>query len=121
MMRDNVSRPYWSVPSQCSAVGPRRRAGGSSATGSYGATHGANTAANVAMTMIAAPTPPAPRNIVNQTDGLAARTESADDVRVAAPSAIAHPRIDEPVDDVDEQVHDDERAGDEQHGPLYDG
>src|SRR5690554_521259 len=113
-MRERVSRPYWSVPNQCSVVGPSKRAGGSSATGSLGATQGAKVAASATTRTTSPPTAPAPDSVARTVRQLAcpprraARSRSAAWV-APAPSAIAHPWVYDRVEDIDEQVHQHER------------
>jgi len=56
--RENMSRPRWSVPSQCAAEGPAKRFITSSRSGSCVATQGANTAAPITASTSANPTAP---------------------------------------------------------------
>ena len=50
MMRESMSRPSSSVPSQCAAEGPERRSGRLIAAGSWGAIQGAKMASTVKIT-----------------------------------------------------------------------
>src|SRR5690625_4344291 len=104
MIRLYVSRPKWSVPSQCSASGGCRRLRRLCAFGSWVRSSAANTAARIMMPGRAAQT---------SVRRLRTKRRIAVEVRrgeggAAAASAIAHPelRIEVGVKDVNEQVDD---------------
>src|SRR5262245_20683276 len=133
-MRASKSRPTWSVPSRCSAVPCSIHAGGdsrcrmSTVSGSYGAINGAK----IAVAMMSRSTPAAPtpqrsrarrRHVAWRTVAGAppAATTSVSSIRVGVLLAAAggpDPRIDEPDDQIDHEVHPDDQECQEHHGAL---
>src|SRR5690606_2739253 len=119
-----MSRPNSSVPNQCSAEGGRRRALRSCATGSYGASTGASTATATRHATSTRPTT-APRLRRKRLAAGDARMRRRGDAAVgpgaaaAGRSAIPHLRVQGRIREVDDQVHEYEQGGDEQHGALH--
>src|SRR5690625_5009806 len=104
MMRLYVSRPKWSVPSQCSLLGGCSRLRRSCLFGSWVLRRGANTAVMMMSSSITTP---------KSVRGLRQKRRRAFDVRRgdsgrAVASAIAHPqsRVEVSVEDVNEEVDD---------------
>src|SRR5262245_3788551 len=105
-----MSRPRWSEPSQCSRLGGARVWAAAVAIGSYVWSWSAKTAVRRIESMMAPPA--APRGFLRQKRASVvhalARTGCARSAAVApAPSglaAIAHPRVEHPVEHVDDEV-----------------
>src|SRR5688500_12724265 len=89
--RAKMSRPSSSGPNQCRPVGPSSRRASSCAAGSNGESQGPKTAANAAMTTMAAP------NLL-----------------------ISNSRVEHAVHKIREEVHGDVRHRDEQNASLHD-
>src|SRR5262245_12721262 len=87
--RAKVSRPSSSSPNQCVSEGPSRRLARSCTAGSNRAKAGPISAATIAMSTMVAPT-----------------------------LLIANARIDEPVEEIRQQIHPDVGDGNQQNAPL---
>src|ERR671931_50753 len=96
-----MSRPSWSVPSQCAAEGGSRRCPTDCVSGSYGARRGASSAhsANTAISAIATTLSGDARIGTRLAPG--ARRPAAD---ATATSATLQPRVEPVVGDVDDEV-----------------
>src|SRR3989338_262507 len=124
-----MSRPRWSAPSRCSSLGRARTEVESVAIGSWVWSALAKRAAN---TMTSITTPPAAprgflrakRSVTVQAPGRAGRapaTTSPASARATAGSgAIAHPRVEHPVEHVHREVGQHHDDGDEHHEVLDD-
>src|SRR5580698_6354801 len=113
--RDNSSRPRPSVPSQCAAENGARRASMSMSVGlAIGRTSAKIATANTRIIQANAIQNSGPNRRARQT-GAATATSS---LRASSSVAMADPRIEHGVEQVDDEVHDDEAGGDQQHGAL---
>src|SRR6266480_4346647 len=118
MSRERTSRPRWSVPRRCSALPPACHAGGRKrspsvpTSGLWGAMASARIATSATVTMIA----------VGMTGNPPVRSAAKRQARLrlwARLPFIADPRIDDGIEDVDDQVdHHDHRAAQE-HRRLH--
>src|SRR6185437_13699537 len=120
-----MSRPRWSEPSQWSAPGRARLWPASVAIGSWVCSWLANTAVN-RMTSIRKP-PIAPRGFLRQNRASTVHAPGRRRARAtpgtSTPSglvAIAHPRVEEAVEHVHEEVREDHHDRDEHHQVLHD-
>src|SRR6516225_2383902 len=114
--RESSSRPSPSVPSQCSAENGARRASISMSVGLGSGNMSAKTAA--ANTNTTQP-------IAAQNNGPSRRPRCAgcawtSSPRVSSSVAMANPGVEHCVERVDDEVHDDEACGDQQHHALQD-
>src|SRR5690625_553782 len=115
--RLNTERPYSSVPNQCSAEGGCRRLRRFCRSGGTSAMTGAKTATRMRTAMRMRPTMAMRLRKKRRTAGEPSRP--ADFSGMMWVSAIADPRVQQGVGQIDEQVHDDEHHRDEQHGALH--
>src|SRR5258706_643320 len=120
MTRESTSRPISSVPNQWAAVGALRTALQLVASGSYGAIHDAKIASATKKTTTASPTM-APRRRSNRrsarSPGESSRGRAMSAKAIAAMSG-AHPRIDQHVGHVREEVQHDVGGRREEHHAL---
>src|SRR5437016_1722339 len=121
-----MSRPRWSVPSQCSAFGRPSVYVASVAMGSCVCSHGASTAVTSMTSMMA---PPAAPNglrwtnrpsVVPHPGRVGAATTTRSTGTPSGLAAIAHARVEHAVEHVDEEVRQDHHDGDEHHEVLHD-
>src|SRR5689334_1087949 len=121
-----MSRPRWSEPSQCSALGRARLWAASVAIGSWVWSWLANTAVS-RITSMRKP-PMAPSGFLRQKRATTAHAPGRRSVRDTFPGtstpsglvAIAHPRVEEAVEHVHHQVREDHHDRDEHHQVLHD-
>src|SRR5215218_5245463 len=130
MTRLNTSRPASSVPSRYLSDGPCRRTTGSMNVGSWGARTGASRATSTNPRMITALTNATGfssrvRSQYQREDGempasgdRPRRTERAESVDAESVAAIANPRVEEDVEDVDQEIDQHVDASDRHHRPL---
>src|SRR5437667_2042962 len=121
-----MSRPRWSVPSQWAALGGASVAAASVEMGSYVWSWLAKTAVNAITTMMTPPAAPSgflrqkPRSPAH-IPALPGRTAGAGMAMAPAPlGAIAHPRVEHPVQHVHREVREDHDRGDEHDEALHD-
>src|SRR5689334_10806125 len=115
MRRESSSRPNPSVPSQCAAENDARRSSMSMSVGDGSGSRSANseTAKTSSIQLAAAQnTGPSRRFRVG-----GAATPSS---RPSSSVAMADPRVQNGVKHVDNEVHDDEARGHQQHHALHD-
>src|SRR5229473_8153531 len=110
-----MSRPSWSVPSQCSALGGARRASMSMSVGLWIGSMPASAAASPISTIQAT----AARNSAPTRRRWRAGETSAGSPSISS-TAMADPRIEHGVEHVDDEVHRHEANGDEQDHALQD-
>src|SRR5215475_5650779 len=110
-----MSRPSWSVPSQCSALGGARRASMSMSVGLGMGSAPAKMAPSPITTIQAMAT----RNSAPNRRCLRTGETSAVSPSISS-TAMANPRIEHGVEHVDDEVHDHEAGRDEQHDALQD-
>src|SRR5437867_7313613 len=120
-----MSRPRWSVPSQCSAFGRPSVYAASVAIGSCVCSHGASTAVTSMTTMMAPPAAPSglrrmKRPSVVPHPGRAGAPITTRSTGTPTGLAIAHARVEHAVEHVDEEVRQDHDDGDEHHEVLHD-
>src|SRR3989475_4720271 len=121
-----MSRPRWSVPSQCSALGGPSLCAAWVAIGSWVWSHGARTAVTSMTSMMAPPAAPSGLRRMNRPSvvphpgragALTSRRSTGASRRLAT---IAHARVEDAVEHVDEEVTEDHHDGDEHHEVLHD-
>src|SRR5438132_1650710 len=125
-----MSRPRWSVPSQCSSPGRASVAAASVAIGSWVASWSANTAVSTMITIKAPPAAPSgflrqKRRIVVRTlarRGIAGASTlpATTGVVAIALARVPHARVEPAVQQVDEQIRQDDDDRDEHHERLHD-
>src|SRR5467141_1445434 len=121
-----MSRPRWSVPSQCSALGRPSVYVASVAMGSCVCSHGASTAVTSMTSMMAPPAAPSGLRWMNRPSvvphpGRAGAPTTTRSTRTPTGlAAIAHARVEHAVEHVDEEVAEDHHDGDEHHEVLHD-
>src|SRR5512132_420215 len=121
-----MSRPRWSVPSQWAALGGASVAAASVEMGSYVWSWLAKTAVNAITTMMTPPAAPSGflRQKARSPDHIPALREGTAGTGTAmAPAplgAIAHPRVEHPVEHVHGQVRENHDRGDEHDEALHD-
>src|SRR2546426_5001551 len=116
MRRDSSSRPRPSVPSQCSAENGARFSSMSMSVGLGSGSTGAKTAtANMKIIQ-----PIASQNSVPSRRPLRAGWATASPATSSSSVAMANPGIENCVEQVDDEVHDDEARTDQQHDTLQD-
>src|SRR5712664_2796763 len=121
-----MSRPRWSVPSQCSAFGRPSVYVASVAMGSCVCSQGARTAVTNMISMMTPPAAPSGLRRMNRPSvvphpgraGTVTSTRSMGASRRLA--TIAHARVEHAVEHVDEEVTEDHHDGDEHHEVLHD-
>src|SRR5512144_3209681 len=116
MRRDSSSRPRPSVPSQCSTENDARR---SSMSMSVGLGSG-RTVAKIATANMKIIQPIASQNSVPSRRPLRAGWVTASSAISSSSVAMANPGIENGVEQVDDEVHDDEAGTDQQHHSLQD-
>src|SRR5438094_10127258 len=120
--RDSTSRPTLSVPSRWARPGRARVLARFCLSGSWGARTGARSAVSAATRSTAAPNGArrarAARRTTTQRRSGSGRVAVGWE-RAEAGSAMADPRVDPAVDEVDHQVAQDEAHGDQQHNALH--
>src|SRR6266480_7569901 len=121
-----MSRPRWSVPSQCSAFGRPSVYAASVAIGSCVCSHGASTAVTSMTSMMTPPAAPSGLrrmtrpSLVPHPGRAGAPTTTRSTGTPTGLAAIAHARIEHTVEHVDEEVRQDHHDGDEHHEILHD-
>src|SRR5213594_4045756 len=120
-----MSRPRWSVPSQCSAFGRPSVYAASVAIGSCVCSHGASTAVSSMTTMMAPPIAPSglrrtkrPSTVPHPGRAGAPTTTRSTGMPIGL--TIAHARIEDTVEHDDEEVREDDHDGDEHDEVLHD-
>src|SRR5258708_3147501 len=101
MTRLKTSRPRSSVPKRCADDGPCSMSRGTSAIGSWVAMSGAKSAVSSSAPKSASPEAP-----------------NGDRMSRRSTSRIADPRIEPGIQQIDDEIRDEGRDGDQQHGPL---
>src|SRR6185312_9023936 len=114
--RASSSRPSPSVPSQCSTENGARR---SSMSMSVGLGSG-STGAKIATTNMKIIQPIASQNSVPSRLPLRAGWLTASSATSSSSVAMANPGVENGVEQVDDEVHDDEAGANQQHHPLQD-
>src|SRR5262245_39655842 len=124
MMRESMSRPSGSVPSRKRGSPPSTQAGGSLAKprncsiGECGASSGANSATRQMMTTMTRPIT-APRFSRKDRQNSSRGPGAARRGGLRATSAgMADPRVDDAVEHVDQQIEEDDNAGNQQDAAL---
>src|SRR5215510_9201866 len=130
MTRENTSRPYWSDPKMYGSPGLYSWWTGSMRIGSKGAMSGASTATSTMPTSMTSP-PTAPRlrarrrpSSKRRAGGRAVRsirTGALTAVEAMIPSGVSNARVEDAVQQVDQQIHQDVRDRDHQDHALHDG
>src|SRR6476660_7251288 len=114
--RESSSRPSPSVPSQCAAENGARRCSISMSVGlGSGSTVAKIATANTKIIQIIAA-----QNSMPSRRLLRTRAATASSARSSSSVAMADPRIEHGGEHVDDEVHDDEAGGDQQHDALQD-
>src|SRR3990170_1454292 len=116
-----MSRPRWSAPSQWLSLGWARTAAPLVAMGSWVWSASAKTAAKT-ITRITTP-PAAPRGFfrIKRNTTVPIPGRAGRPAATASSAAIAHPRVEDPVEQVHRQVRQHHHDGDEHHQVLDDG
>src|SRR5262245_38410123 len=114
--RETSSRPSPSVPSQCTAENGARRSSMSMAVGSGSG----RTVAKIASAKTKIIQTIAAQNSMPSRLPLRAGRETASPARSSSSVAMADPGVENGVEQVDDEVHDDEARGNQQHHALQD-
>src|SRR3989475_5402166 len=121
-----MSRPGWSVPSQCSALGRAGVYAGWVAIGSCVCGRAASTAVTSMIAMTASPAAPSGLRRMNRPSVVphpgraGAPTTTRSTGTPTGLATIAHARVEHAVEHVDEEVAEDHHDGDEHHEVLHD-
>src|SRR5213080_1341066 len=121
-----MSRPRWSVPSQCSAFGRPSVYVASVAIGSCVCSQGASTAVTSMIAVMAPPAAPSGLRRMNRPSVVphpgraGAPTTTRSTGTPTGLATIAHARVEHAVEHVDEEVAEDHHDGDEHHEVLHD-
>src|SRR5262249_7655068 len=116
MRRASSSRPNPSVPSQCAAENDARRSSMSMSVGLGSGSRSANNAtAKTRSIQPAAAQNTGPSRRLRRAGAVA--TPSS---RASSSVAMTDPRVENGVEHVDNEIHDDEARGDQQHNALHD-
>src|SRR6202162_5646726 len=120
-----MSRPRWSVPSQCAALGGASVTAASVAMGSWVCSTLAKIAANAISSMMTPPAAPRgflrqKRRSVTHIPSREGRAAGAATPTAAPLAAIAHPRVEHAVEHVHGEVREDHDRGDKHDEGLHD-
>src|SRR5688572_29632130 len=126
MSRESTSRPMWSVPSRNSMLPPADQAGGlkrwprEPISGLWGAMKSARAATTTRVTRMPIGTHGSPSVLARRDASRKPSVIEGIGAAGAGLTLIADPRVDDRVQDIDDQVDDDDHGAAQQDGGLHD-